>query len=418
MSNQLVLTDDKIRALVANYPEWIRNEFSAELAQELGEGVGMRFAQLTFRGKVWRVVDSKGVESVIKDDGGSPVNVVKMVILRGNAHFTRRYFDGPYKEGDSNPPDCWSLDNIKPDISVQNKQNPICVTCPKNAWGSKQTENGSRGKACGEYRRLAVVPEWQLSDAEPEIHLLSVPPGSLRMLKEYNDLLAKLRLNSWHLITKVGFSTDNLFELDFKPTTLLAEQFAPKIRTLKSSPVVAEVLQVEEEKVRIPGQQAVDPQEPAQAPQEPQPAPQAPPAPEPAPAPQPAPQAPQTANPTVQGQATQQQANGPAPAPAPAPTPAKGGRKQGAAIKATAPATAPSKPAADPSLGLQLGALMEGITLPGAAETGNGHAPTLEGLAEAAETGEDEQGVAEEPQTGTGLDDLEGLVSSVLKSQS
>lgn len=411
-----------IAEYIKRYPAWIREGYDRSANQVLSEGVGASLAQITYRGKVWRVVE-KGIESVIQDDRGNPTPVLKCVILQANGNFNRRFWEGAWKEGDSNPPDCWSIDNIKPDATVQHKQNPICDTCPNNAWGSRQTENGSRGKACAEYRRLAVIPDWLLGEADPQVYLLSVPPGSLKALKEYNDILDKLHLNFWHLVTQIGFDVNQVFQLNFKPTTLLPDVNAPKIRQLQGSKVISQILSIEESDLRIPGQQAVS--GPAQAAATPQPAQT--PAPQ-APAPQQAPtqgqQAPTPTPPAPEPQpapAAAQQAPAQAQTQTPKPKPV---RKQGAPVGPAAnPAAGVTKPAAPAAeagnLGLQLGALVSGLNIPSDTPpvsnvtAPNGHGgSTIEGSLAAAEV---EQG---EEESGTGDDqDLAGLVSRVLASE-
>jgi hypothetical protein len=96
---------------------------------------------------------------------GNQMAVVILEVVRERTFYNQKY-DGTSEH--NNPPVCYAFsrmdeseDEMGPhptmqaDLSYFQPQNDICQTCPNNAWGSADT---GRGKACGERRRVAVLP--------------------------------------------------------------------------------------------------------------------------------------------------------------------------------------------------------------------------------------------------------------------
>lgn len=94
--------------------------------------------------------------------GGNPVpgNAMAVVILDGiNENVL---YEGKFNPNEMSPPTCFAFgrgdDEMVPhDISVKsgNNQSKDCASCVHNEWGSADT---GRGKACGNKRRLALLP--------------------------------------------------------------------------------------------------------------------------------------------------------------------------------------------------------------------------------------------------------------------
>jgi hypothetical protein len=80
-----------------------------------------------------------------------------VVLVNASPNLAKSYYVKGFVDGDLNPPDCWSLDSLRPDASVVNKINPTCLDCPMNAFGSRVTPDGKAAKACSDARRMAVV---------------------------------------------------------------------------------------------------------------------------------------------------------------------------------------------------------------------------------------------------------------------
>jgi len=207
-------------------PDYIRRLFNPEVNKALSEGIGLPMRVVSARGKVFRLIE-RGIETIVTGPDGRPSPVFDCVIIRANPTLSRNFYLGNYKEGDDNPPDCWSLDNIKPDETVKAKQHPVCATCPQNAWGSKQSDNGSRAKACSEQRRLAVVPIWeldQLDDPSKTPYLLRVPPGSLQALKIFGEMIERAGLPYNAISTRIAFDVNAVFQMTFEPVDFVPEK--------------------------------------------------------------------------------------------------------------------------------------------------------------------------------------------------
>lgn len=101
-----------------------------------------------------------------------PIELVVVDFLSANT-----FYDRPFDKENPCPPACFAIgDNpleLVPSDASPAKQADDCASCPMNQFGS----NG-KGKACGNGRKLAVLPP----DAHEEtpLWLLNVSPTSLR----------------------------------------------------------------------------------------------------------------------------------------------------------------------------------------------------------------------------------------------
>lgn len=362
-------------------PDYIRKMFDLSFNRDLTDNVGSPMRIISIRGKVFRLKE-KGEETVITGNDGHPARYIEGIIVRAAGTLSRNYYDGPWVEDSAEAPTCWSVDNVKPDISVREKQNEVCATCRHNAWGSKNVE-GSKGKACSEVRRLAFVPLLDLPRLEDPDYtpcLLRVPPNSLGELKQYGETLNKAGLPYAAITTVISFDVDDTFKLTFKPNQFLPEQLAPAIRGMIDAPDTQRLLALSENDIRVPA--ALE-------------------------------------GGKAQEQITQvkeepQQVKEPEPAPAPAP------KAKPAAAKAKPAAAKPATTAAPVSnLGSgALAGLMGTLKVPGLATSPQQvqEPQTIEGTAEEAteeETGED----VNEPTTMTASSGLSALVANALNAQ-
>jgi hypothetical protein len=194
-------------------PFAVSNDFLAEIAglfpgqsnKDLTEGVQPSFAVVTFRGKVWRV-RYKGEDKVIKAANGDPVSSIVGVIVKSSPAISKLYYAKAYTEGDDVPPDCYSMDGIKPEASATNRQSVTCAACPHNVWGSRISEAGNKGKACADNRRVALVPYPDLkNDMFGGPMLLRVPPTSLQELGRFGDALRQSQLPYQAVVVKISF---------------------------------------------------------------------------------------------------------------------------------------------------------------------------------------------------------------------
>jgi hypothetical protein len=197
--------------------------------------------QLSFRGKVWRLV-LKGEETVITNADQEPAQSVQVVILDYNKKRSRAYYPGAYEEGKSTAPTCWSNDGDTPDASVQDKQSPTCGSCKWAAKGSKVTDSGKAVTACTQYKRMVVVP---VTDVNFEPLLVKLPQTSLwdkdndeneaKRFYAFDQYLDFLKRNgvphTAKMVTKIKFDSRTAYpKLLFGPIAFLPADLLPGVK--------------------------------------------------------------------------------------------------------------------------------------------------------------------------------------------
>jgi len=169
---------DQARALA---PAKMRERMAqgTALSNRFADNVADAFPKLSIKGKVFRIkVD--GREMIARDTQGHALAYLDVVLVNASAQLAKTYYTKGFSDGDMNPPDCWSLDSVRPDPSVVNKVNPTCPDCSMNAFGSRVTPDGKAAKACSDSRRIALVLPHELVDQvkEPLVMLLRVPQSA------------------------------------------------------------------------------------------------------------------------------------------------------------------------------------------------------------------------------------------------
>ncbi len=225
-------------------------EFQALVAQNglddaLTQGVGGGFAVVSIRAGKFRI-KHKGEEIPITQPNGDPVGSIEVVILRANAAVTKQFYSKGYEEGDSSAPDCWSTDGVNPHVNVPHPQARVCALCPKNAFGSAPMKNGiaSKGKACADNRKLAIVP---LLDLNNETFggpmLFRVPPSSLNDLAQFGQMW-KARGYPYNAIAvRIGMDIEASFpKPTFRAIRPLTSDEAQIVLELAHSPQVEKIL--------------------------------------------------------------------------------------------------------------------------------------------------------------------------------
>jgi hypothetical protein len=168
----------------------VSTRFQGHVADnDLAGGITGGYGLIAYRGKVWTIRHRGTDMQLMRDDGDGPRNSIEVVILKANPQLSKIWYEHGYVEGSTEAPDCASANGLVPDQGVPKKQNDVCLTCPKNAWGSDP--RGGKGKACGDSRRLAVVP---LADLKNESLggplLLRCPAASLQDLATFSQQMA------------------------------------------------------------------------------------------------------------------------------------------------------------------------------------------------------------------------------------
>jgi hypothetical protein len=305
---------------------------------DLTANVAISFPILGIKSGRWHY-RFRGEDQIIMDaQGRFPTPAVHVVILKAQKELSRTYYATGYVEGANAPPDCWSSDGVAPDASVAQPINPVCATCPCDAWGSGATPAAPKAKACQQRRRTVVVlySNDLTNEAGGGPILLSVPPGSLTNQVAYGNMLREHRVHYAGVVTELSFTQDpNVAfpKIEFTYVKSLTDDEAQVIIGLRDHEQVGRILQSKMVPAEMETSAPTD--ETAHT------RPQAPPPPPPQPPVRPAPR-PSVVRAPVPPQAQPQ----PQPAPTPPPPPPNkvGGYAMGPATRAAAQPTQAASP--------------------------------------------------------------------------
>ncbi len=242
MSGQLVKSD------LGGLPATLSDLFQGgkESIGDLTQGVMAGFPTISYRGKVWRIRKG-GEETNYVDEKGDAVQSLEFVLAKANPQFAKVFYKAAFEEGATTKPDCWSADGLKPDVNVLEPVCKTCAACPNNAWGSRVSESGKKGKLCADRRRVAVVGPQDLTTngVDCQKFLLHIPAGSLKGLSEYAEKILKPKgIPYYAVVTRVGFDTTQAHPvLTFKATRYLTEPEARAILEIREGDDVARILQ-------------------------------------------------------------------------------------------------------------------------------------------------------------------------------
>jgi hypothetical protein len=101
------------------------------------------------------------------------------------------------------------------------------------------SENGSKGKACGDSRRLAVAPAGELDYPM----LLRIPAGTLKELVAYAEMLNRRKVGYQAVVTKIAFDhTVAHQKFTFKATRFVTPEEAETVRSLSEGSTVQQIL--------------------------------------------------------------------------------------------------------------------------------------------------------------------------------
>lgn len=225
MSTDMInLGDDQL-------PAHLRDQAAAD-NNDLSQGTSLGFPVISYKGKTWAVVTGGEREMFLNADG-DPRSSIQIIIIKASPDLSKVYYASGYTEGSTEPPDCFSNDGATPSVEASEPQADKCALCPKNQWGSRISEAGKKGKACSDYRRMAVVPAGGHDDGSPA-HLLRVPPASLKGLVKYSKALDKRQLSYAAVVTKVSFEKEAATpQLVFEAVSYISEDQLHYINELR-----------------------------------------------------------------------------------------------------------------------------------------------------------------------------------------
>jgi hypothetical protein len=213
-----------------------------QAGDDLSGGITGGYGLIKIRGKVWSIQHNGNTMNLMREDGDGPRGSIDIVIVKANAQLSKTYYINGWDENNANPPDCASANGIVPDAGVPHQQSPVCATCPRNAWGS--APGGGKGKACGDHRRLAVVP---LTDLRNESFggplLLRCPAASLQDMAAFDSRYKGMGYPYFTMGIKVGFDPAESYpKLTFAAIRPLTDAEGAVVMELRNSPETARVI--------------------------------------------------------------------------------------------------------------------------------------------------------------------------------
>jgi hypothetical protein len=224
-----------------NLPAYLKNQNVENLNGDLISTVSTGFPVVSIKGKIFAIVRGGERTTMMNPkDPDSPATAIEVVLLKGNKGVSKVYYAKGYQEGtEDQKPDCYSNEGVKPEDNSKNPQSKQCSTCAHNQWGSKIGDNGGKGKACQDSKRLAIAGAGLINDP----YLLRVPPASIKALSEYAAALQKRNLHYSQVVTKIAFEAEAATpKLTFKAMGYLPESAYNEVKAVVDTEVVASIL--------------------------------------------------------------------------------------------------------------------------------------------------------------------------------
>lgn len=218
----------------------------------LAAGIKPSFASITFKGKTWGI-RHRGVtqQLLVRDPATQQVigslPTIDVVIVKSATAISKSFYIEKYKEGDFNQPDCWSTNGQVPDMAAPKKQSETCRGCRWDAFGSRTMDDGRKGKACSDNKRVAVVPAADIkNEAFGGPMLLKLPPSGFAGLSELEN---QLHMQGYHYYAiKMRLSFDHTVaypKIVFTPFAVLNDHEMQEVINWQTNEIVERILSEE-----------------------------------------------------------------------------------------------------------------------------------------------------------------------------
>lgn len=211
------------------------------------QGIGGSFANVSFKGKVFRVKYGQQETLLINPQTNQPMQYFDVVMLDAKATLSKTFYVGAYNEGDNAAPDCSSEDGVHP-VAMPGKQviAPDCRACPYNVFGSKQSTDGQQrnSKACADTRKVAIVPSFNIPNENfGGPMLLRVPAASLGNLAQIARQCKAHGAPMHAVVIRVSFDYEVAYpKLKFEVVQFLSDAEFTQVMELRGDGRCAEVL--------------------------------------------------------------------------------------------------------------------------------------------------------------------------------
>jgi hypothetical protein len=175
---------------------------------------------ISIKGDKFTAVDpaTKLKEEISLYDPDTKSFYIEAIIVDINDKMSKVYYEGAYNPGEVTAPTCMSDNGIGASVHANKPQSMFCATCRHNDWGSKVYDNGKKGKACRDFKKLALlIPDYN----QQLLFRLMVPPASLTYLSLYHRQLGLCKIDGQgalpiEVMTRISFDKEQLHVLTFE----------------------------------------------------------------------------------------------------------------------------------------------------------------------------------------------------------
>lgn len=138
------------------------------------------------------MISTKGRVFTMPDGTTNPGPISAVIV---DFRSVNSFFKGAYNPTKPVPPVCWAigdLDTLAPSTNCPENQNPegTCAACTKNQFGTHPS--GSKGKACKNMYRLALIPSDLETPDTSKLYTLSVSPTGLKLFSAFTRRVQRL----------------------------------------------------------------------------------------------------------------------------------------------------------------------------------------------------------------------------------
>jgi hypothetical protein len=200
--------------------------------QSLADGIGSGFSRIGIKGKNWSLFHQGEKYLFVRDDDGTPLPYLDVIIVGVNPKISKMYFgDKEYQDDSQEAPICTAVDvGTGPDAGSPEPQAKSCGVCVHNEWLPNKG-----GKECQDHKRVAVLllpymktkPALDAPLLEPVY--FKVPPASLKPWKAYADSLNHRGAHFASVVTRITFEPGKLFQMNFAFKQPLTNAEAPLV---------------------------------------------------------------------------------------------------------------------------------------------------------------------------------------------
>lgn len=201
MATNLPATIENVPSHIAKYR---RENFNERFKSETGTPMG----RLSLDRKQFTFVMKNAEPWTVMNTAGEPTTFLDVVLVDANPKDSRTYYAKGMQPGTVERPDCTSTNGDVPDAGVPHPQHATCKGCPWDTWGTgvDAQGNATKGKRCSTAKRLALLPLFDLANADWNGPImLRVPTTSLGNLTKYQAELEREGRDINLIVTRIRY---------------------------------------------------------------------------------------------------------------------------------------------------------------------------------------------------------------------